>query len=463
MYISKETIKESIIELRGTANHLLKIWLVLKSMGLDERSSVYIDTGNSTPYLQQLFSCGAPDGSFYIPFSHTSRFAFMKSDASRSIIQTTLQRWATSGSVVTCDPSSFLNISNAGDKLEIKTGRQYPLGLGNGKNGFALDDNQRVSIPAECFAIWLFSRKDIGNQTSEDLVSDMIDMLNLSPAEFNTIFVNRDIELKLQDEPIKDEELYEMCKHAFDEAPTIEEIVETDIVTTIRTANYDIAENIIIAEASKKIIALYPYSSESYDVLLPWVKLADKFKYSLKELYLISNKLNEKTLSGSHAFYYAPVMLAKIILGFDGVELKEEQDDTILFNMPGLYEEYIRTGFQRTGGKHGCTIQKGLTPRSFLFFNGECEMIPDIVIYDGNRIKALMDVKYKKPDSKDYYQIFAYMKYAKVDRAFIISPDVPDKQIITSFDGTKICYIRVDNSKHDYLENVADDIIRDIM
>lgn len=228
LYISKETIKESIIELRGTANHLLKIWLVLKSMGLDERSSVYIDTGNSTPYLQQLFSCGAPDGSFYIPFSHTSRFAFMKSDASRSIIQTTLQRWATSGSVVTCDPSSFLNISNAGDKLEIKTGRQYPLGLGNGKNGFALDDNQRVSIPAECFAIWLFSRKDIGNQTSEDLVSDMIDMLNLSPAEFNTIFVNRDIELKLQDEPIKDEELYEMCKHAFDEAPTIEEIVETE-------------------------------------------------------------------------------------------------------------------------------------------------------------------------------------------------------------------------------------------
>lgn len=236
-----------------------------------------------------------------------------------------------------------------------------------------------------------------------------------------------------------------------------------DIITTIRTANYDIGENIIIAEASKKIIALYPYSSESYDVLLPWVKLADKFKYSLKELYSISNKLNEKTLSGSHAFYYAPVMLAKIILGFDGVELKEEQDDTILFNMPGLYEEYIRTGFQRTGGKHGCTIQKGLTPRSFLFFNGECEMIPDIVIYDGNRIKALMDVKYKKPDSKDYYQIFAYMKYAKVDRAFIISPDVPDKQIITSFDGTKICYIRVDNSKHDYLENVVDEVIRDIM
>jgi len=108
MFLSKKTIKEAIADLRGTANHLLKIWLVLKAMGLSEDTPVAIDTSNSTPYLKELFSCGDPDGSFYIPFSHTARFAFMKSDASRSIIQTTLQRWATSGSVVTCDPSAFL-------------------------------------------------------------------------------------------------------------------------------------------------------------------------------------------------------------------------------------------------------------------------------------------------------------------------------------------------------------------
>ena len=110
MFIAKSTIKEAIYGVRGTANHLIKIWLVLKLMGLDGQTPVSIDTGNSTPYLKRLFDCGAPDGSFYVPFSHTPRFAFMKSDASRSIIQTTLQRWASSGSVVTCDPSAFLKM-----------------------------------------------------------------------------------------------------------------------------------------------------------------------------------------------------------------------------------------------------------------------------------------------------------------------------------------------------------------
>ena len=146
MFISERTIKQAVLQIRGTANHLLKIWFVLKMMGMDEKTGVMVDTGNSTPAIKRLFSCGAPDGSFYIPFSHTPRFAFMKSDASRSIIQTTLQRWATSGSVVTCDPSSFLKIVNEGDKLEVRPGRQYPLGLGHGKNGFALEDNQMYMI-----------------------------------------------------------------------------------------------------------------------------------------------------------------------------------------------------------------------------------------------------------------------------------------------------------------------------
>ena len=132
MFISERTIKQAVLQIRGTANHLLKIWFVLKMMGMDEKTGVIVDTGNSTPAIKRLFSCGAPDRSFYIPFSHTPRFAFMKSDASRSIIQTTLQRWATSGSVVTCDPSSFLKIVNEGDKLEVRPGRQYPLGLGHG-------------------------------------------------------------------------------------------------------------------------------------------------------------------------------------------------------------------------------------------------------------------------------------------------------------------------------------------
>lgn len=228
MYIASGTVREAVMSIRGTANHLLKIWFVLKCMGMDEHTPVAIDTGNSTPFLQRLFSCGAPDGSFYVPFSHTSRFAFMKSDASRSIIQTTLQRWATSGSVVTCDPSSFLSISNASDnKLLVKPGRQYPLGLGNGKNGFALDDNQRVCIPAEAFAVWLFAREDIGEKDAAALVADMKELLHLSNAEYNTIFINKPIVIKYQTVPISNAELFNYCSHAFDGTVPVEEMIES--------------------------------------------------------------------------------------------------------------------------------------------------------------------------------------------------------------------------------------------
>lgn len=226
MYISKETIKEAVYGVRGTANHLLKIWFVLKAMGLSDNTSVLIDTSNSTPSLKRLFGCGAPDGKLYVPFAHTKRFAFMQHDASRSIIQTTIQRWATSGSVVTCDPSSFLKITNEGDTLSVKLGRQYPLGLGNGKDGFALDDGQRVSIPAEYFAIWLFARVDVEHKDSYELINDMMELLHLTSAEFKTIFVNKAIEIKYQSAPISDAELYDICDHAFDRAPRIEEFIE---------------------------------------------------------------------------------------------------------------------------------------------------------------------------------------------------------------------------------------------
>lgn len=227
MYIAKSSIEEAVNGIRGTAYHMLKIWFVLKLMGMDDHTSVSIDTSNSTPYLKRLFDCGAPDGSFYVPFSHTSRFAFMKSDASRSIIQTTLQRWGSSGSVVTCDPSSFLKITSDEDnKLIVKTGRQYPLGLGNGKNGFALEDGQRVCIPAEYFAVWLFAREDVQEKSASELVQKMIELLNLSSAEFKIIFVEKQTSIQYQKSPITNEELYDICKHAFDEAFSIEEVIE---------------------------------------------------------------------------------------------------------------------------------------------------------------------------------------------------------------------------------------------
>lgn len=235
-----------------------------------------------------------------------------------------------------------------------------------------------------------------------------------------------------------------------------------EIVTTVHTASSDIPENIIIAAAAKRIISHFRSDSKEYAILFPWVKTADRFPYTNQQLFVMCQRLNRTSLSGAHAFYYPSVMLSKIILGFNGAEMVAQENSGILFNMPGLYEAYIRTGFQRIAGKYGLSVQKGLSPRSFLFFNGECELIPDITVYEGTSIKALMDVKYKAPDSKDYYQIFSYMKYAGVETAYIISPAVTDERCITAFDGSRIIYICVDNSNASDLEIKAKTIIRGI-
>lgn len=227
MYLSVDTIKASINDLRGTANHLIKIWFVLKAMGMDTDSPVIIDTSNSTPVLKRLFFCGAQDGSFFIPFSHTPRFAFMKSDASRSIIQTTIQRWVTSASVVTCDPRGYLDIRNDDEgQLTVRPGRQYPLGLGYGQNGFALDEGERTTIPDLQFAIWLFSQQDLDEGTPNELMAKMMKLLHLSIPELKTVFVHKPIRLGFQEEPITNDQLYGLCRTAFDEAFTVEELPE---------------------------------------------------------------------------------------------------------------------------------------------------------------------------------------------------------------------------------------------
>lgn len=227
MYFTKDTIKTAVRDMRGSADHMLKIWFVLKAMGLSQSQSVLIDTSNSTPFLAKLFKSGNPDGSFFVPFSHTERFATMKSDAARSIIQTNIQRWASSGSVVTVDPTSFLDCSNTSDGLVVRVGRQYPLGLGIGKSGFAREDGQRVNIPILQFAVWYFAQRDITNTDPANIIEQMKSELHLDSSECDLIFATKDIALKFQDNPISDKDLNDICKSAFNEGITIEAQFET--------------------------------------------------------------------------------------------------------------------------------------------------------------------------------------------------------------------------------------------
>src|SRR5690242_2030904 len=120
-YITANSLRTALGRLHGTADHMLKIWLALKQMGMAVGSPVEVTTSSPTPSLQRLFSYGHPQGMFFIPFAHTDRFKTMAHDASRSIIQTNIRRWLTSGSVVQVDPTEYLDIEELlSGALQIK-------------------------------------------------------------------------------------------------------------------------------------------------------------------------------------------------------------------------------------------------------------------------------------------------------------------------------------------------------
>lgn len=237
MYFTEQTIKNAVLDMRGAADHMLKIWFVLKSMGLTKSESVTIDTSNSTPHLQRLFKSGNLDGSFFVPFAHTKRFSKMKSDASRSIIQTNIQRWASSGSVVTVDPTGFLSFDNSTNGLVVRVGRQYPLGLGHDKTGFAIEDGHRVTIPQLQFAIWYFAQTKITDPEPQAIINHMKADLNLDDSECELIFINKAIHIEFQDSPITDKQLSEICNSAFSTPLTLEAKLETSADYVKRVKN----------------------------------------------------------------------------------------------------------------------------------------------------------------------------------------------------------------------------------
>lgn len=231
------------------------------------------------------------------------------------------------------------------------------------------------------------------------------------------------------------------------------------IVSTVLEATYDIPENEAISMAAQICLPLFEYGTDEWNVLHSWSTMKYKKPLSKEALLKLQCTLRNSTLGGAHAYYYTPIALALIILGVDDAGNASSQEQSILFNMPGLYEDYIRTAFMRKSILKGLSCQKSFIPKSFLFSNGTCELEPDITIYNGTHPLAVLDVKYKVPDSKDFYQIFTYMKYAELSKAYIISPSVMHNEVIAAYDGSKIINLNISKSDNELLESLASEVI----
>ena len=213
MYITKETLEQALLDLKGTAHPLLKVWLTIKAMGLEADKPVLIDTKNSTETLKLLFRSGDPSGRFYIPFSPTPSDEWMKGDASRSIIQTTIKKWF-DGTITTVDPRSYLTITRTDRKYKIELAPSYPQGLGEGQNGFSRGEGQMLAVPIVQFAVWVFCREAIPDDTAnvaEYLCSKLRNLLHLSSAEESRVFKDTPFAISTSEKALTDANIFELC------------------------------------------------------------------------------------------------------------------------------------------------------------------------------------------------------------------------------------------------------------
>ena len=170
--------------------------------------------------------------------------------------------------------------------------------------------------------------------------------------------------------------------------------------------------------------------------------------------------MRTKNVGGSHSYYSNALGLSLVILQASGIDHGESwESDGYLFNMPGLYEDFVRTSLMRAAEPTALSVQKGFASSSFLLTNGEIELIPDLTIYRGGSIEAVLDVKYKVPDAKDLYQIYTYMQFARLNEAYIISPSVRTGDVVETFDGHRIKCLGLDSSSAIDVDALASRVI----
>ncbi|MEK4459660.1 5-methylcytosine restriction system specificity protein McrC [Paenibacillus sp. FSL R10-2748] len=230
------------------------------------------------------------------------------------------------------------------------------------------------------------------------------------------------------------------------------------IETKSYVQDFNISENHLLAAAAAKAINYIEKYSSDWNLLNKWIQ---RFSYNeVSKLFrTIDRKLVQDRITGARAYYRNAIISAKIILGYYGVDLGEDvEGDALLVNTPDLYEEYIRAGCGNSLREHGIHITKNFSPPEYLFTNGTCELIPDIVFNKGNTLLLVGDVKYKEPDSKDYYQLYSYIKKAGLGTGIVFTPSKNGEQEPTvktrsTFDNVIIYDICVPTTDSRSLEN----------
>lgn len=140
--------------------------------------------------------------------------------------------------------------------------------------------------------------------------------------------------------------------------------------------------------------------------------------------------------------------------------------DSMVVDMSMVFEHYIRRVIVDRAASKGWRIVNGENI-IFPFFTdgGDWRVKPDLVVYEGNTIRAVLDAKYK-PDLKesDRYEVLSFMDALGVQRGGFICPqkvDTPSRYLGVTTGGKILSNLRFDLATTD-LDAEADRLVDNI-
>ncbi len=217
MFVTEAAIATALDKLCNTADSMLKVWFVLKQMGMTNNTSAVVTIASPQQALERLFSFGDRGGRFVVPFGKPSDTGdkhpqvLMENHASRSVIQTNVNNMM--HGTIKIDPTDYLSFVQGSNGIMVRPTGQYPVGLGYGRNGFALEDDAKVSMSDVAFAVWYYRQLDIpAHGTPTDFRQALQHDLNLTPGEMSAIFYADDWTPDLQPTRLSDTDVHNVVE-----------------------------------------------------------------------------------------------------------------------------------------------------------------------------------------------------------------------------------------------------------
>ncbi|GMU63048.1 MAG: hypothetical protein AMXMBFR34_48110 [Myxococcaceae bacterium] len=183
--------------------------------------------------------------------------------------------------------------------------------------------------------------------------------------------------------------------------------------------------NRVLAAAAAKLYRLGFYQRRDID---PWVRKYSSWGIDPRDLSTTLSELERGRFRGSRAYYQPAIALASLILGGGSPELDlagHGESGALLCNTADLFERYVRRLVVDALTPSGLVVSKGAQSPLSLFLDGSIELVPDVVVTDGDRPVLIVDAKYKKDvtvDAADAYQLYAYARVYGLDRVVVVSP-----------------------------------------